>query len=100
MGSANGIRNHERHCTMNPNRQCRMCGGSQKPITELTDASLSGLDALRKAANGCPACILAGIRQRPILPLTPDIWESLDSFKYKDEVEKFWATKNAEYERY
>ena len=96
MGSKNGMQNHERHCTMNPNRYCRICNGRQKPIKELTISANLGLDKLRAVALDCPACILAGIRQREHIPLTIDIRTSLDSFNFKEELKKMWGSRNAE----
>lgn len=70
--SAASIASHEKHCTKNPDRICRMCiasGGEQLPISELSkciDISLpdEGLDRLRGRATGqCPACILATLLQ-------------------------------------
>ena len=72
------IAKHERHCTMNPQRICRMCaavGEKQTPIAELKDAlwngpvtdyygvTQTGIEPLRIAAHNCPACILAALRQ-------------------------------------
>lgn len=47
-------------------------------------------------ANGCPACMLAGIRQREHIPLTIDISTSLDSFYFKEETKKMRDARNAE----
>lgn len=78
-GSASFISRHERHCTKNPNRICRMCarvGDTQAPIDTLIDAlefrhiPPSDLDwvevhpdKLREVAHNCPACMLAALRQ-------------------------------------
>lgn len=77
------MKSHERHCTANPNRECRMCkmvGGIQKPLAELVAVfdgwqgddpleSLSeGPDAkariarLEELTDGCPACMLTAAR--------------------------------------
>lgn len=96
MGSKNGMQTHERHCTMNPNRYCRMCNGRQKPIKELSNAANKGLTELRAVAYGCPACMLSGIRQREHIPLTIDISTSLDNFHFKEETKKMWDARNAE----
>jgi hypothetical protein len=83
--SAPSIASHERHCTANPARHCRMCvklQGVQQPI-EILKAALANdcvenVDAeknevepkhLREVADGCPCCMLAAIRQgRSMLP--------------------------------
>jgi len=69
---------HERHCTLNPNRECRMCalvGNTPLPIealqvgivaTEGNEEGTAGsaiITGLRTLASGCPACILAALRQ-------------------------------------
>lgn len=66
---------HEKHCTMNPERECRMCDAAERaygeegqhPIPDLIavlgDGERAGMAALGELANGCPACILAAIRQ-------------------------------------
>lgn len=66
--SAGHMRKHEKHCTANDNRECRVCKlmeGEQKPMADLVAAAWSGIDALEKAADECPACMLAAIRRMP-----------------------------------
>lgn len=75
---------HELHCTMNPKRECRVCSVYQADI-EIIKAQLPVLDidyqiednffcgiehafekkfkAIKEAANGCPMCIFAALRQ-------------------------------------
>lgn len=100
-GSGFHMKNHEAACTMNPNRVCKMCRPDmlQATMPELIDAlkrDLGRRDAagetdnpldldnyeteLTAAANGCPACILAAIRQSDVYV----------QFGYKDAVERFW----------
>jgi hypothetical protein len=51
-----------------------------------------GVKELREAASGCPACILAALRQAKI-PYS----ESTDlAFDFKVELDKFWQTANEE----
>lgn len=87
--SGGHMKAHELTCTANPNRECRMCGPGGSYGRTLTakrdtaalvailatrhDPSLTAtenreaiMDQLREAANGCPACILAAIRQSNI----------------------------------
>ncbi len=76
---------HESACTLNPQRVCRMCkvndeDATQRSVQELVAVLLVALpsardgaldveleqpvpDALFDAANGCPACLLAAVRQ-------------------------------------
>jgi hypothetical protein len=65
------MQTHEEHCTMNPQRKCRMCDNSYPNIPNLLAAIASdqkeyGGSKIPKtidAADGCPACILSAIRQ-------------------------------------
>lgn len=59
---------HEVHCCGNPDRVCRMCAydkeepNPQKPMAELLAAyENGGVAAVREAAGGCPACMLAAM---------------------------------------
>lgn len=130
--SAGHMRSHEKHCTMNPNRECRVCkmvaddrdaDFVMPPLSALVailpdplpfkrvyegitghgyfDESLVGdvgtvLSTLRAAAGGCPACILAAIRQRGIpVPM-------VEKFSFTDEMKEIWngINKDNAYERY
>lgn len=106
-GSLSGghMRNHERHCTANPNRECRMhkhFDEPQRPVAELMAAldELSrpdyGLPELRRLAGNCPMCILAAVRQSGITkwdgdPESPPL--ELD-FNFKNELKAHWETIN------
>ena len=78
------IEQHEKHCTMNPNRHCRMCEIThrvQVPIEEMKAVLPAGPDPsdpegcsqpqhldtsikkLREITGNCPACMLAALRQ-------------------------------------
>lgn len=75
--SSSAMRLHERHCTMNLNRQCRMCRSSRNlpTLTKLFPATSAyydkdgkdlqeeNLKKICKSCGGCPACILAMLRQ-------------------------------------
>lgn len=97
---------HERHCTKNPQRICRMCarvGDAQSPIAELTAAIYYApapspffddqpvvsrkLDRLRTVSHNCPACVLAALRQEVENHEDP-VHES-DAFSFRDES-KAW----------
>ena len=114
--SASHMGKHERHCTLNPNRICRVCPllsdgqttdfypaplselVSMLPIpstqkdewgcvsfppdfyTELKDA----LPRLEEKTGGCPACMMAALRQRKIpLPV-------VEGFSFSDRMKKVW----------
>ena len=92
--SAGCIRRHENGCTANPGRVCGMCahaGLTQKPLTELTPHVAEGewgIEELRKAVEGCPACMLAAIRQSEINKNPedgPGMW-----FDFKKAAEEWW----------
>lgn len=111
-GSGSAMDIHEKHCTMNPGRDCRMCAAaeraygdpSQHPTPELVaalgDGGKAGMAALRDLASNCPACILAAIRQSELRE--KDDWHRGDdeggwwSFDFKKEAESFWADYNKE----
>lgn len=105
---------HEKSCTMNPNRECRMCRMmelSQKPMSDLLaiipwapkfrledfDAFGQGLfdkemqsvlPKLRSLTGDCPACIMAAFRQRGIpMPMVKD-------FNFTEECKRVWADFN------
>ena len=65
---------HEKHCTRNLDRVCRMCSfmynedsdmhakmSLPKLISILGKGDVEGVKKLREAAGGCPACIMAAI---------------------------------------
>jgi hypothetical protein len=92
---------HERHCTLNSMRTCRWKSaawdgedhpiidlsaliGEVQALTPLTEESLSWL---RVQVNGCPACMLAVLRQSGV-----EYHYALNSgplFDYQGEVERF-----------
>ena len=65
-GTKPSMEKHEKGCTSNPNRVCRMCsfaGLAQQSLDELQVAYAKGFKALEAACEGCPACMLATQRQ-------------------------------------
>lgn len=109
---------HEAHCTANPNRKCRMCArineGGVAPAGELAKmlkpppAFLCGSEleawraivlpqfaALRERTNGCPACMLAALRQA-------GVHSSDVEWDFKAALADFWSRENSlrEAERY
>lgn len=86
--SSGHLKRHEMSCTANPNRVCKMCnflGNEQSPLTELIAiASAKGdcwMDKLRSAANECPACMLATLRQS-------NPTDELYTFDFKAEMQR------------
>ena len=104
------MRNHELHCTKNPDRECRVCkmvDGAQKPMADLlavlpvpiqwedeygskhyhvdTEAQVNAaVKELRELCDGCPACIMAALRQKGIpVPLATE-------FDFTKEMKSLW----------
>lgn len=100
---------HEKHCTANPARECRMCDKAVRVaqvllrVPELKAPLDPGFKAdwdkdaeaalvkVRKACLDCPACILAVIRQSATpLPIR---------FDYKEEALMYWAAQRLKLRR-
>jgi transcription elongation factor Elf1 len=110
------INKHERGCTANPKRVCGVCGNTgpvqtepfaqylePAPVSEDWQADVPGatrqvvegrydpfIAEVHDAVNGCPACMLAIIRQ---LRITRIAWD------YKAARDAYWAEINAEHLR-
>jgi hypothetical protein len=113
-GAAWAMKKHEKYCTLNPNRRCRMCElikqkqsdyveiiahiqKTQSGISHLcplgttpeNDAKWEGLlDYVREKTDNCPACILAAYRQAGVFMAT------VTNFDYKKECQEFFAEYN------
>lgn len=113
------MQRHEDHCTLNPLRKCRMCvfanGGNGAALPELlallpnpvearisemngwepaywafVDKANAALPILREAADNCPACIMAALRQKGIpVPM-------IESFDFKKECADIFSEVNSE----
>ena len=112
---------HEKHCTANINRECRMCEcNTTESIKELIeiykrkceikkDDGVAGglrlitnftLDDIREDTSGCPACILTIIRYF-LKYMEQKKCESMIGlnpfdFNYRKEVKKWWEKINYE----
>jgi len=87
--SSSGMRLHEQHCTMNPNRSCRMCKCPrdilalvrQLPSTPSfygehgEEVGTLALARIRTICGTCPACMLAVIRQSGNVSVIPFIFQ-------------------------
>jgi hypothetical protein len=98
--SAGHMKNHEKHCTMNPKRDCRMCnisgtGGESIDILVITFI-YNGLAALREAAEGCPACMLAAMRQAEVKDTEVELLSEIAGWSYEEEKKEWWDEINAE----
>lgn len=106
--SAGAMGKHEKHCTMNPARACRVCGiiggavipkpealaamvalfpaGPIPPYDDETgrnayhDAVNAAMPKVRELADDCPACILSAIRQAGVPAFLPE------GFDFKSEM--------------
>lgn len=105
------MENHERGCTLNPDRTCRMCGreASRSPsIREMVAAidlqlnqgmlvvSDEQFEKFQAQAESCPACVLAVIRQlrRERKAGAFVIGSAMNSWNYKQACEQFWREVN------
>ena len=82
---------HESRCLKNPNRKCGFCGkyGNYHDVSKLVDILKKlGLEAVRKEAENCPACILAAIVQSGINN------DETQSFDYEKEAYSWWSDFN------
>lgn len=90
---------HEKHCTMNPNRICGMCKLAevrQVPTSELLKLiegisftnSEEKITQLEKGSHKCPACILAILRQGNALGLTSWLYSEANDQWWKDLADK------------
>lgn len=108
--SAGHMSRHEKHCTKNPSRICRVCkmiDETQKPIADLMAALPEaleaeefiipdwrlaeldhGMDKLRQL-TACPACIMAALRQRGI-----PVPAVAHKFEFSKEMKDIWAAIN------
>jgi len=101
--SAPHMRKHEKHCTMNPDRGCRVCDhvGEANDLSELKDrlqkpefVTVDGVDECTNIESAkvalkdveCPACKLAALRQVGYHPG--------DVFDYKEELKQMWYSIN------
>lgn len=119
---AHAMAKHEKHCTMNPARDCRVCGllggsvhvGAERMAelvailpdptaflsadwlntqhTELAHDIAAAMPKLRAEVDNCPACILAALRQKKI-PVP-----MAEGFDFKSEMASIFADANAQRE--
>jgi|SRR5687767_5475208 len=114
--SAPSTSKHEKHCTANPNRSCRMCEGNN--IGELVEGfkkrftlipyieDYGGgykeddfkvewigdpvtLNEIQETVDYCPACVLSVLRQAGF-----SFHYFGFEYDYKKEVGEYWAEKN------
>jgi hypothetical protein len=104
--SGGHIRKHERGCTRNPNRECGICRKveyEQQPTPALLAAlEEGGVEAVKKLAQDCPACVMAAIHalraKEPLVFTIEDGYENYIEFDYKTAAASFWADHQEEYQ--
>jgi len=101
---------HERYCTANPNRECRMCAligeepaapagelakmiapppmFTDEALQEWRASALPQFAALRERTSGCPACMLAALRQAGVHSLDVDWDFSVAAKAWMDDFHK------------
>lgn len=108
--SPGAMAKHQNHCTANPRRECGVCDavgiGRGQPVAAAVEVLGKGtaveLDALREFCDGCPACMLAAIRQSKLEDDIPsDLYDhrgwkvpGRESWRYETEKERFWDAVN------
>ncbi len=86
---------HEKRCTMNPSRVCKW-GGPHEPDTKRWSEVMRSrapltADAvawLRTETDGCPACMLAALRQSELIDYHYDVETSERIFDYDEEIKR------------
>lgn len=102
---AGAIIEHEKHCTLNPARHCRMCddGPINPEVRVIEHKNSIGPVWLEKEVtiNGdeCPACVLAFVRQNKITNVLIKFPKNGSvHWDYKAATEKWWEERNREME--
>ena len=113
--SLKSLLQHEKYCTGNINRECRLCGRSEKTTPKLKvlvryfkrrmfipkvnegqgipsdQIKQPRLEDIMDIVEQCPACTLSVIRGCKLQNFPYNI-----NFDYKKEIETWWETKNKE----
>ena len=93
--SLKNVIEHEKHCTMNVNRACRLCDRKENlqelvnKYLSITNTEFKKVEDIMDDVDGCPICCLTIIRLAKLnkSPNTID-------FNFEEEVEKYWDEKN------
>lgn len=91
---------HEKHCTANPDRECRMCGVAHKLNYEISDTSMNPDFSNRTVyiePDECPACVLSFLRLNKIT----DAWlkgNPNSGWSFDLAVKEWWERKYEIYE--
>ena len=96
--SLRSLEKHEKHCTKNPNRECRLCERTESLILIIQHYKekitfnkygyiYPGLSGIRDEVDDCPICILTILRCAGLI---------YDDFDYKKELQDWWDKRNLE----
>lgn len=113
--SLKNLSRHEKHCTLNPNRQCKLCGRASiseiipkykietqkewftdhnsvlgETVVKIEKIAEAKLEQLKNEVEGCPNCILTVIRCNKYQ------WPIKMNFNYQEAIENWWHEKNEE----
>ena len=91
---------HEKHCTNNPHRACRVCDNAPDIQSTIAALRLAGsiqagdrgeltsesFKAVQAAVENCPACTLAVVRQIGVFP---------QNCSYKDSAQAYLSEKRS-----
>ena len=95
--SSGAMQSHEKHCTANPHRECRMCDtqGAMDVLLKLLNPikSVDGCSEISIGGEECPACILAFVRQRKIYRVLID---GRYAWNYTEACKRWWKDRNEE----
>lgn len=83
----NIIEEHEKHCTLNPNRECRLCGNKniKHIIKKYHKKKKFSLKDIKKDVSDCPNCILTVLRCVKLYII---------EFDYKGALKEWWNNEN------
>jgi hypothetical protein len=83
------IKEHEKHCTANPNRECGVCGAKglnpEFKIEEI-ERKYDKVRGVIVNRDDCPACALAFIRQNK----TNGFTKNKDNWSFPEAMKEYW----------
>jgi hypothetical protein len=125
--SLRSLEKHERHCTLNPNRTCRLCGRESileliaryKNTYKLIEKTNEGLedksyeiewikkptlDEIMDSVELCPTCTLTILRLSFFEPIKAkpcyETVQEIFKFDYKKALQEWWDAKNEDRDDY
>ena len=89
------IKEHEKHCTANPNRECGMCDCKGLQPFEIVEIKMEYEGIVKGVIfddEDCPACFLAFVRQNK----TQGYTREKKFWSYTNAVKKYWESQREE----